>query len=148
MRLETTVIGTRNATIHGGLCLPRGVMSRKILVVEDQADIRKMMKILLEINGFDVIEAADGYEAVEKAVDEMPDLILMDIAMPVMDGLNSSRTIRLHEELRNIPIVAITAYGDFYNKRARAAGCIDVLQKPVDLGELKPLVERYIGGSG
>ncbi|HEX6125779.1 MAG TPA: response regulator [Pyrinomonadaceae bacterium] len=119
-------------------------MPRKILVAEDQTDIRKMMKILLELGGFDVIEAADGYEAVEKAVDETPDLILMDIAMPVMDGLNSSRTILLHEELREIPIVAVTAYGEFYDKRARAAGCIDVLQKPIDLSRLKPIVESYL----
>ena len=119
-------------------------MNKKVLVVEDQNDLRKMMKILLEIHGFDVIEAADGYEAVEKAVDEAPDLILMDMAMPVMGGLDSCRTIRLHSHLDNVPIVAVTAYGDFYDERALDAGCTDVLHKPLDFGELKPMVDRYL----
>jgi CheY-like chemotaxis protein len=119
-------------------------MNKKVLIAEDQADIRKMMKILLEIHGYDVIEAADGYEAVEKALDEDPDLIFMDMAMPVMDGINSTRAIRQHEELDDVPIVAITAYGDFYADRARDVGCTDVLQKPLDFGRLKPLVEHYV----
>ena len=118
-------------------------VNKKVLVAEDETDLRKMMKILLEIHGFDVIEAADGYEAVEKAVDETPDLILMDMAMPVMGGIDSTRTIRLHEELNDVPIVAMTAYGDFYDERALSAGCTDVLHKPLDFGQLKPLVDRY-----
>jgi CheY-like chemotaxis protein len=120
------------------------VNKKIVLVAEDETDLRKMMKILLEIHGFEVIEAADGYEAVEKAVDESPNLILMDMAMPVMSGLDSAKTIRLHAELNNIPIIAVTAYGDFYNERARDAGCTDVLRKPLDFGQLKPMVERYI----
>ena len=119
-------------------------VNKKVLVAEDEPDLRKMMKILLEIQGFDVIEAADGYEAVEKAVEQAPDLILMDMAMPVMGGLDSARTIRLHKELDEVPIVAVTAYGDFYDQRARIAGCTDVLHKPLDFGQLKPIVERYV----
>jgi CheY-like chemotaxis protein len=112
--------------------------------VEDETDLRKMMKILLELHGYDVLEAADGYEAVEKAVEQGPDLILMDIAMPVMDGIDSARTIRRHEELAPHPIVAVTAYGDFYSERARTPGCTDVIQKPIDFAQLKPMVERYL----
>ena len=119
-------------------------VNKRVLLVEDETDLRKMMKILLELQGYDVIEAADGYEAVEKAVEEDPDLILMDLAMPVMDGIDSARTIRLHDELIDIPIVAVTAYGDFYEDRARNAGCTDVLRKPLNFAELKPMVERYI----
>lgn len=119
-------------------------MAKKILVVEDQPDIRNMMRILLELSGFVVIEAANGYEAVEKAVDEKPDLILMDMAMPVMDGLDSSRAIRRHDALHHVPIVAITAFGDFYAERAHEAGCTDILQKPIDFTRLKPIVEHYI----
>lgn len=119
-------------------------MNKKVLLVEDETDLRKMLKILLEIHGFDVVEAADGYEAVEKAILESPDLILMDMAMPVMGGLDSTRTIRSHEHLNDVPIVAVTAYGDFYDKRARDAGCTDVLHKPLDFAQLRPLVERYI----
>jgi two-component system, cell cycle response regulator DivK len=119
-------------------------VNKRVLLAEDETDLRKMMKILLELHGYDVIEAADGYEAVEKAVEESPDLILMDIAMPVMDGIDSARTIRRHKELRRIPIVAVTAYGDFYSQRARKAGCTDVIQKPIDFAQLKPMVERYL----
>jgi two-component system, cell cycle response regulator DivK len=119
-------------------------VNKKVLLAEDETDLRKMMKILLELHGYDVIEAADGYEAVEKALEGGPDLILMDIAMPVMDGIDSARTIRRHDDLKKIPIVAVTAYGDFYDQRARKAGCTDVLQKPLDFAQLKPLVERYL----
>ncbi len=119
-------------------------LGRKVLVAEDEKDLRKMMKILLEIHGFIVIEAADGYEAVEKALQEAPDLILMDMAMPVMGGIDSARTMRLHDELSDTPIVALTAYGDFYDQRARDAGCNDVLHKPLDFSRLKPIVESYL----
>src|SRR5215204_4587873 len=88
------------------------VNKKVVLVAEDETDLRKMMKILLELHGFDVIEAADGYEAVEKAIDRAPNLILMDMAMPVMSGLDSARTIRLHGELDDVPIIAVTGYGD------------------------------------
>jgi two-component system cell cycle response regulator DivK len=104
-------------------------VNKRVLLAEDETDLRKMMKILLELHGYDVIE---------------PDLILMDIAMPVMDGIDSARTIRRHEGLRRIPIVAVTAYGDFYSQRARNAGCTDVIQKPIDFAQLKPMVERYL----
>ena len=120
-----------------------GSVNKKVLVAEDENDLRKMMKILLEMHGFVVIEAADGYEAVEKALDELPDLIFMDIAMPVMGGLDSARTMRLHDELNDVPIVAVTAYGDFYDDKARKAGCTDVLHKPLDFAQLKPLVDHY-----
>jgi CheY-like chemotaxis protein len=118
-------------------------MSKKVLVVEDHTDIRRMMKIMLELQGFDVAEASDGYEAVEKALDEPPDVILMDMAMPVLDGVYSTRALRQHEEFERIPIIALTAYGEFYDERARAAGCTDVLQKPIDFSALKPLVQHY-----
>ena len=117
---------------------------KKVLVAEDYTDSRKMMKALLEIHGYSVLEAADGYEAVEKAVEEQPDLILMDIAMPVLDGVQATNVIRQHDSLANVPIVAITAYGDFYDERARAAGCNNVLQKPVDIQQLTPLVQQYL----
>jgi len=119
-------------------------VNKRVLLAEDETDLRKMMKILLELHGYDVIEAADGYEAVEKAIEQEPDLILMDIAMPVMDGIDSTRTIRMHKELDGVPIVAVTAYGDFYSQRARNAGCNDVIQKPIDFGQLKPMMERYM----
>ena len=119
-------------------------MARRVMVVEDHADIRMMMKILLETYGFEVVEASDGYEAVEKALEKTPDVILMDLAMPVLDGINSTRAMRQHRELADVPILAVTAYGDFYRERAIEAGCTDVLQKPLDFESLRPLVSSYV----
>lgn len=120
-------------------------MKKKVLVAEDEADLRRMMKIMLGIYGFEVIEARDGYEAVEKALEEVPDLIFMDLSMPILGGLESTRAIRDHSHLKQIPIVAITGYDKFYEERARAVGCTDVLPKPIDFAKLKPLIESYTG---
>jgi len=119
-------------------------MRKRVLVAEDFDDIRRMMKILLECRGYEVVEASDGYEAVKKAVSSNPDLILMDIAMPVMDGIQATQAIRQHHELSDVPIVAVTAYGDFYSERARDVGCNEVIQKPLDFARLEPLVESYV----
>ena len=119
-------------------------MPKKVLIVEDHEDIRCMMTVMLSFNGYQVIEAKDGYEAVEVAIREKPDLILMDIAMPILDGIDATRAIRRHAELAYIPIVALTAYGDFYEDKACAAGCNEVIQKPVDFDRLQPLVEKYV----
>jgi CheY-like chemotaxis protein len=118
-------------------------MGKKVLVVEDEADLRKMLKILLGVHGYNVIEAEDGYEAVEKAVEEKPDLILMDIAMPVLGGIEATRAIRSHAELNEVPILAVTGYGEFYADRAREVGCTEVIRKPLDFSQLRPLVERH-----
>jgi CheY-like chemotaxis protein len=119
-------------------------MQKRVLIADDFKDTRKLMKLLLEKNGYEVIEAADGYEAVKQAVKSRPNLILMDIAMPVMDGIQATQAIRQHYDLTEVPIVAVTAYGDFYNDRARDAGCNDVVQKPVEITQIPPLVERYV----
>ena len=119
-------------------------MRKRVLVAEDFDDVRGMMRAFLEHQGFDVLEAADGFEAVEKAVSRKPDLILMDIAMPVMDGIQATAAIRKHDNLGDVPIVAVTAYADFYSDRARDVGCNDVVQKPVDFARLSPIVDGFI----
>lgn len=116
-----------------------------ILVAEDYADVRMAMKILLEVHGYEVVEASDGYDAVEMARLHKPDLILLDLAMPSMDGLEAAAAIRALDEFANVPIVAVTAYGDVYRDRAIAAGCTDVVAKPLDFDSLKPLVDKFIG---
>ncbi|MGI8813543.1 MAG: response regulator [Pyrinomonadaceae bacterium] len=121
-------------------------MNKTILVVEDYDDIRSMMRILLEVHGYKVFEASDGYEAVQMARQHRPDMILLDLAMPVMDGLEAAREIRSHDYLANTPIVAVTAYGDLYRDQALSAGCNEVVAKPLDFESLGPLVEKYIGG--
>jgi CheY-like chemotaxis protein len=119
-------------------------MPKKILVVEDYADVRKMMSTYLGLQGYEVVEASNGYEAVEVALEEKPDVILMDISMPVMDGIYSTKAIRDHAEFAKIPIIALTAFGDFYKDRAREIGCDEVLQKPIDFGQLEELINQHL----
>lgn len=115
-----------------------------VLVAEDNEDVRAMMKYLLKTYGYEVIEASDGYEAVEMAVESKPDLILMDIAMPVLDGVQAVMAIRQHDDLANVPIVALTAFGEYYAEKALEAGCNDVIHKPLDFEHLRPILQRYI----
>ena len=119
-------------------------LSKKVLVVDDQADIRVVMKILLEMYGYTVVEAANGYEAVERAVNERPDLIFMDIGMPLLDGVQATAAIREHPELANIPVLVLSGDAEFYGDRALAAGCTEVIRKPLDFNRLRPLVRHYI----
>ena len=119
-------------------------MPKKILLVEDRADIRTMMAVYLTMNEFQVVEAANGAEAIEMAFEHRPDLILMDIAMPVLDGIDSTKAIRQHEELRHIPIVCLTAFGDLYEERAMEAGCAEVAAKPVDFNKLDLMIRHHM----
>lgn len=119
-------------------------MSKKILVVDDDADSRLMLKTYFEADGFDVSLAEDGYDAVEKALEIHPDLVLMDMAMPLVDGVNSARAMRQHDELRSTPIVALTGFGSFYKARALDAGCNAVVSKPVDFRTLSPIIGSHL----
>ena len=119
-------------------------MNKKILVVDDDADARVMLKTYFESDGFDVSVAEDGLEAVEKALEVHPDVVLMDMAMPLVDGVNSIRAMRQHEDLRKIPIIGLTGFGSFYRPRAMDAGCTAVLTKPVDFGTLSPIIELHL----
>src|SRR5687767_7221331 len=120
-------------------------MSKRILVVDDDADTRTMLRFHCESLGFEVSEAADGHEAVKVALRDQPDLVIMDMAMPMVDGVNSTRTMRQHDSLRNTPIVALTGFGSFYRPRALEAGCKLVLTKPIDLDSLRPVLAEHIG---
>ena len=120
-------------------------MGKRILVVDDEPDSRRMLRTYFEVHGYDVTEAEDGHEAVEKALQSPPDLVIMDMAMPLVDGVNSARAMRQHDELRGVPIVALTGFGRFYAPRALEAGCDDVISKPVDFGRLEPVMARHLG---
>lgn len=117
-------------------------MGKKVLVVEDYEDSREFLKFLLEYYGCQVTEAANGYEAVEAVKKQLPDLILMDISMPVMDGLTATRKIR--ERNRKLPIIAVTAQGHSYYKKAIEAGCNDLIDKPLDFNTLQPFLKQYL----
>ena len=106
-------------------------MTKRILIIEDQEDNRAIMRDVLSSAGYALIEAVDGEEGVKLARSERPDLILMDIQLPVLDGYEATRQIRAIDELKCIPIIAVTSYalsGD--EARARSAGCDSYVAKP------------------
>ena len=116
-----------------------------ILLVEDFDDTRLMMKLWLQKKGYRVIEAEDGEQAIELAQREQPDLIIMDMMMPGLGGLDATRQIREYQSLRQTPIVAVSAYGaDEYRARALDAGCTEYVPTPFDPGALSQLIERLL----
>lgn len=119
-------------------------MKSKVLVVEDYEDTREFMKFLLQDSGFDVAEASNGFEAIEAVKKHVPDLILMDISMPGMDGLTAARKIREQKGSSQTPIIAITAYGEAARRKALEAGCNVSLSKPIDFDDLEPVLTRYL----
>jgi len=120
-----------------------------VMVVEDFEDNRFMMRRLLEMSGYRVLEAINGEEAVELAHRERPQLILMDLSLPQLDGLAATRRIREHADMRNIPIVAVSAHdtADFHAD-ALAAGCNDYVTKPIDFDQLEALLARLLTKDG
>ncbi len=118
---------------------------RTILVVEDQEDNRTILRDLLNHAGFNVLEAVTGEEGVRAAKAHRPDLILMDIQLPLVDGYEATRRIKALPELRAIPIVAVTSYalsGD--EEKARAAGCDSYITKPFSPRQLLATVRSYL----
>lgn len=122
-----------------------GNANRIVMVVEDFEDNRFMMRRLLEMSGYQVLEAINGEEAVELAKRERPALILMDLSLPLLDGLAATRSIRREADLRDIPIVAVSAHdtADFHAE-ALAAGCNDYVTKPIDFDQLETLLKRLL----
>jgi len=117
----------------------------KVLVVEDFEDTRALMRLELEQRGFRVIEATDGVQGVEIATRERPDIIIMDIGLPIMDGIEATRRIRGDNSMRDVLIVALTAHHETeYRAQALAAGCDAYLTKPVDFDWLIDLLGRLL----
>jgi two-component system cell cycle response regulator DivK len=114
-----------------------------VLVVEDFEDNRFMMRRLLEMSGYRVVEAVNGNQAVEAASREQPDIILMDLSLPLLDGLAATRRIREQQGTRRVPIVAVSAHdsADFHAE-ALAAGCNEYVTKPIDFDQLVNLLQR------
>src|SRR5918998_1079106 len=116
----------------------------KNMGVDDNPTLRELITVQLQSSGYAVVEAKNGREAVELVGRGCPDLILMDIQMPVMDGLDATRVIRSIRELCQLPIIAFSAYGDGEENRraALAAGCTDYVSKTVGITELPVIVGR------
>ena len=119
--------------------------SRTILVVDDFDDTRLLLRTWLQRRGFRVIEAEDGVEAVKQATTENPDLIIMDMEMPQLDGLAATRQIRLVKKLGDVPIVAVSAYGaDQFRELALAAGCNEYVSTPFEPKSLERIIRSLM----
>jgi two-component system cell cycle response regulator DivK len=118
---------------------------KKILVVDDTEFNRDLVVQLLG-DDYDVVEAVNGEEGLAKAEQERPDLILMDLGMPVMDGWEATRRLKANDELKQIPIIAVTSHAMVGDEiHAREAGCDDYIPKPVDDELLIEKIKKYIG---
>ncbi|PKQ37818.1 MAG: two-component system response regulator [Actinobacteria bacterium HGW-Actinobacteria-1] len=121
-------------------------MVRKILLVEDNPQNRYLVTFLLEKNGYDVVVAEDGEEAISAVAEHVPDLILMDVQLPKLDGYEATRRIKSDQRFASIPLVALTAHsmkGD--RGKAMAAGCDDYVTKPVDADQLIGRIKDLLG---
>ena len=113
----------------------------KILLVEDFEDTRLFMRLELEEQGFIVFEAENGQVAVDTAIRENPDVILMDLTLPLMDGFAATKLIRQNDNLKNIPIIAVTAHHeDDFRSVAKASGFDAYVTKPIDVNWLSELI--------
>ena len=119
----------------------------KVLVVEDYDDARLMMRIKLEHLGYRVVEAADGEDAVEAAWRECPDVVLMDLSLPKLDGLEAAKRIRTDPQMKGVVIVAVTALSEpQFRQNALSAGMDAFVTKPIDFGLLDDLLKSLAGG--
>jgi two-component system, cell cycle response regulator DivK len=124
----------------------RSSAGRKILIVEDDLDNRWVIARMLTGAGYTPLEASDGHEALEIALREQPALILMDLALPRMDGWEATRRIKAEPSLCDIPVLAVTAMTmDSDERQARAAGVDEYVTKPVRSSRIRAMVRRYLG---
>jgi two-component system, cell cycle response regulator DivK len=117
----------------------------KVLLVEDVEDTRLFMRLALEDQGFIVFEAEDGHAAVASAVRDTPDVILMDLTLPRMDGFAAAKLMRQNNDLKNVPIIAVTAHQETgFRTDAKASGFDAYVTKPIDINWLKELINGLI----
>jgi two-component system, cell cycle response regulator DivK len=118
-----------------------------VLIVEDYPLARAMYRVTLEHSGFDVVEAADGFEALERVREIMPDLILMDLSMPLMDGWETTLFLKTDRRTAGIPIVVLSAHaGEGTVEQTKRAGCVSLVAKPCLPSELVNEVRQYLLG--
>ncbi len=120
-------------------------MKKKILIVEDDLDIVDLLQSQVKALGYDSIVAGDGKQAVDMATSQLPHLILMDIMLPVMDGLDATRQIRQNPKTSSIPIIAVTALSSRRDKeKCLQSGCDDYLSKPFTIKNLASRIEKLL----
>ena len=126
--------------------LDPGILAKTVLVVEDNELNMKLFHDLLEANGYNIVQTRNGLEAIDLAREHRPDLILMDIQLPEVSGLEVTKWIKEDDELRSIPVIAVTAFamkGD--EERIRQGGCEAYLSKPISVAKFLDTVKTYIG---
>jgi CheY-like chemotaxis protein len=141
MALWSWVLTRKESMMNSAKIMP----AKRVLLVEDFEDSRFSLSKLLEIEGYEVLEAGDGAQAIDIAINSKPDLILMDLSLPVIDGLSATKQIREHAAMNSVPIIALSAHDviDFQGK-AKDAGCTDYVTKPVDFNVLITMMEKYL----
>lgn len=118
---------------------------RTVLIVEDSDDARYFMRLALEQLGYIIVEAENGAKAIEVAGRERPDIILMDLSLPIMDGLAATEKIRATDDLKGIPIIAVTAHQETdFRAGAKAAGFDAYVTKPIDIDFLSGLIQGLL----
>ena len=120
-------------------------MAKKVLIVDDHEHLRRILASILRFGGYEILEAATGAQAIERALSTQPHLILMDIQLPDFSGLEAARLIRQNPAIAHIPIVGCTAvFGPEMRPEALASGMVDYLQKPISSALLMATVEKFI----
>jgi two-component system phosphate regulon response regulator PhoB len=123
-------------------------MDHHILVVEDHAELRRMLAMALRLSGYEISEATSGTEAIEKAASSKPSLIILDLGLPDMSGIDAARAIKKNPLTTNIPIITITAYSEDYGlEEALRVGIVAYLYKPVPLALIKAKIEEFISAT-
>ena len=134
-----------NLSGKSGVKMKEQAQPQTVLLVEDTEDNRFMMRRLLEMTGYRVVEAMNGEEAVKLAKTESPNLILMDLSLPVIDGLAATRLIRKLPQFESTPIIAVSAHDtDDFQSEAIQAGCNTYVTKPIDFNELEQLIAELL----
>ncbi len=118
---------------------------KKILIIEDNEENLYMIKFMMEQNGYQVVEARDGVKGVKMAAIESPDLILMDIQLPLLDGYEATRQIKTNKKISHIPVIAITSYAMVGDRgKALEAGCDDYIEKPINPELFLAKIKQYL----
>ena len=118
-------------------------MAKQILIVEDLPDFRRILYLTLSPVGYNIIEATTGEEGIEKAETYLPDLIIMDLGMPAMNGIETTLKLKRNPKTADIPIIAYTVWGDEWKEKALEAGMTDFFSKTTSPQELRGIIQKF-----